>query len=187
MSAAGEPAPRPAAAAPEAAKSKRGAAYEAGDAYEQAMAAYRVGRFAEAERGFDSIAAMGGPNAPSAALYSAQARRGAAGCAVAVPRFEQVASLFPASTVGYEATWQAAECYRELGQRDRAERGYRELAQTPGYEARARVALESLTQETTALARRQTAAKARAAAPAAAPPAQAGTQVPREQQFAPSP
>jgi TolA-binding protein len=172
---ASEPAPRPAVATPEAAKSKRGAASEPSDAYDQAMAAYRVGRFAEAERGFDGVAAMGGPNAASAALYSAQARRGAAGCAAAVPRFEQVASLFPGSTVGYEATWQAAECYRDLGQRDRAERGYRELAQTPGYEARARVALETLSQGTTAMARRQTAAKARAAAPAAAPPAQAST------------
>jgi hypothetical protein len=175
--AAAEPASRPAAGAPEA-KSKRGAASEPGNAYEDAMAAYRGGKFAEAERGFDSVAAMGGPNAASAALYSAQARRGAAGCAAAMPRFQQVASLFAGSTVGSEATWQAAECYRELGQRDQAERGYRELAQTPGFEARARVALEALSRGATT--RRQAAAKAGAAAPAA-------TQPPAEQESAPSP
>ncbi len=184
--AAAEGAPRPA-AAPDMAKSKRGGGAEASDAYEQALSAYRVGKFAEAERGFDSVAAMGGPNAASAALYSAQARRGAAGCGAAVPRFEQVASLFPGSTVASEANWQAAECYRELGQRDQAARGYRELAQTPGYEARARVALEALSRGPAAVARRQATAKARAAAPAAPPPAPAGTQAPADQGFAPSP
>jgi hypothetical protein len=126
-------------------------------------------------------------DAASAALFAAQARREASGCAAAAPRFEEVASRFPGSSAGYEAAWQAAECYSELGLRDRAERGYRQLAQTPGYEQRAQVALEALAPGTMAVARRQAAAKARAAAPAAAPPAEAGTQAAPERQFAPSP
>jgi hypothetical protein len=131
-----------------------------------------------------SAALEASDGAASVALSAAQALRQSSGCAAAAPRFEEVASRFPGSSVSHDATWQAAECYRELGLRDRAERGYRELAQTPGYEERAQVALGALAPETVAVARGRAAAKPAAAA---APPAQTGTQAAPEQQFAPSP
>jgi hypothetical protein len=181
LAAAGETSPAAATHAPaaEPAKAKRGLASDTTDGYEQAMAAYRDSRFAEAERGFDEVAAAHGGNAASAALMAAQARRQASGCASAVPRFEDVASRFAGSSAGHEATWQASECYRELGQRARAEQGYRVLAQVPGYDERARGALGAMGGEPLAMARRQAAAKPRAAAaapPPSQPAARAGSQ-----------
>ena len=81
--------------------------------YDAAMAAYRDGRYSEAERRFAEIASQGGAHAPNAALYEVQALRMVSGCPSAAPRFEDVHSRYPGS-VGSDAAWQAADCFPHL-------------------------------------------------------------------------
>lgn len=151
-------------------KNASGAAEDAGGdgTYERAMAAYRAQRYADAVREFDQVAAAGGPQAPSAALFSAQAVRKSSGCSQAAPRFEAVSSRFRGGGIGHEATWQAADCYRALGRTDDARRAYTQLLDVAGYGQRAQLALASLETGGEMLA-----AKRAAAAPAAAGKAKA--------------
>ena len=94
------------------------------------MAAYRDGRYSEAQHRFDEIASLGGPHAANAALYGAQALRRVSGCPTAAPRFEEVHSRYPGS-VGSDAAWQAADCYRSLGELARARQNYEQLSARP--------------------------------------------------------
>ena len=114
------------------------------DAYDEALTDYHQGRYAEAGRAFDALAAAGGDKAPSAALFAAKSVRNSAGCAVAAPRFAEVSARYPQTAVGNEAIWLAADCYRLLGQLDRARRSYQALTSAEGYRERVRRALASL-------------------------------------------
>jgi len=159
--------------------------------YDQAMAAYRGGRYAEAQRLFETVAATGGPNAPSASLLAAQSARNGTGCSIAAPRFDEVNTRYPGSHIGNEAAWQAADCYRALGQRDRARKNYQALLAAAGYAERAQRAIETLDEEERKLAARRAArpaakakAPAAAEAPRAAPPAKAAPSPNAEQKNA---
>ena len=148
--------------------------------YDAAMAAYRDGRYSEAQRRFDEIASLGGPHAANAALYGAQALRRVSGCPTAAPRFEEVHTRYPGS-VGSDAAWQAADCYRSLGELARARQNYEQLSADPSYKTRAKEAIAELDQRVAdqeLAARRATAATAAAAkgkAPAASAPAKPST------------
>ncbi|HEX7453332.1 MAG TPA: hypothetical protein VF294_13650 [Polyangiaceae bacterium] len=135
--------------------------------YDAAMAAYRDGRYSEAERRFGEIANQAGEHAANAALYEVQALRMVSGCPTAAPRFEDVHTRYPGA-VGNSAAWQAADCYRSLGELARARQNYDELATDPNYKARASEALAELDQRAAAQegAERKGAAAAGAAAPA---------------------
>jgi len=138
--------------------------------YDAAMAAYRDGRYSEAQRRFDEIASLGGPHAANAALYGAQALRRVSGCPTAAPRFEEVHSRYPGS-VGSDAAWQAADCYRSLGDLPRARQTYEQLTSDPSYKTRAKEAIAELDQRVAdqeLAARRAAAAATAPAAPAAA-------------------
>jgi TolA-binding protein len=113
-------------------------------AYEDALSAYRDRRYGEAQRRFSDVAARGGENAASAALYAAQSARARSGCPTATPLFDEVYRRYPDSSPGHEAAWQAAGCYRTLGDFERARQEYELLLQTPGYADRAQAALASL-------------------------------------------
>jgi TolA-binding protein len=113
-------------------------------AYEDALSAYRDRRYDEAQRRFSDVAARGGENAASAALYAAQSARARSGCPTATPLFDEVYRRYPDSSPGHEAAWQAAGCYRTLGDFERARQEYELLLQTPGYADRAQAALASL-------------------------------------------
>lgn len=113
-------------------------------AYEEALGAYRDRRYDEAQRRFSDVASRGGDNAASAALYAAQSARARSGCPTATPLFDDVYRRYPDSPPGREAAWQAAGCYRTLGDFERARREYELLLQTPGYADRAQAALASL-------------------------------------------
>lgn len=142
-----------------------GAAYavDGGDSdYEHAMQAYRSGRWAEAQQAFDRVAARSGPNAASASLFAAQAARADTGCKDAAPRFDRISSRYRGSSIGSEAAWQAADCYRAMGELADARRHYEQLLEAPAYRDRAQQALASLDQERVA---------ARAASPPPAKPA----------------
>jgi len=137
--------------------------------YDAAMAAYRDGRYSEAQRHFDEIASLGGPHAANAALYGAQALRRVSGCPTAAPRFEEVHTRYPGS-VGSDAAWQAADCYRSLGELARARANYEQLSADPSYKTRAKEAIAELDQR---VADQELAARKAAATAAAAPAASA--------------
>jgi len=134
--------------------------------FDAAMAAYRDGRYSEAQRRFDDIAKLGGAHAPNAALFGAQALRRVSGCPTAAPRFEEVRTRYPGS-VASDAAWQAADCYRSLGELTRARLTYEQLSADPDYKARAKEAIGELDQR---VADQEREARKAAAAAAAAPP-----------------
>ncbi|MGC4092094.1 MAG: hypothetical protein QM756_30275 [Polyangiaceae bacterium] len=138
-------------------------------AYEEALGAYRDRKYEEAQRRFAEVAASGGTNAASAALYEAQSARARSGCPTAAPLFDEVYRKYPDSQPGREAAWQAASCYRTLGDFERARHDYEALLSTPGYADRAQAALASLgdSETTEVAAKTQAAGKAASAAPAA--------------------
>ena len=105
------------------------------DTFAEAMEMYKAREYAKAYRTFDAIAAQGAANAPSAALYAARAVRSSAGCGTALPRFETVASRYAAA--GIQAKWEAASCYRMLGNTDKARQLLQELRNTEGQQDRA--------------------------------------------------
>jgi TolA-binding protein len=112
--------------------------------YEEALAAYRDRRYEEAQRRFEALALRGGSSAASAALYAAQSARARSGCPTAAPMFEQTSGRFPDTQPGYESAWQAAGCYRTLGDFERARHHYELLLKKPGYADRAQAALASM-------------------------------------------
>lgn len=117
---------------------------DADQAYQRALTAYRDRRYDEALERFQAVAERGGQNAPSAALYAAQSVRASSGCGTASPAFVQVYERYSESSPGKEAAWQAASCYRTLGDFDRARKLYEALSRAPGYTDRAQAALASL-------------------------------------------
>lgn len=121
-----------------------GQAIESDRQYEEALALYRDRRYEEALAKFDAIAGRGGARAASAALYAAQSARALQGCPSAALLFEQVHQRFADSASGQEAAWQAAGCYRSLGDFERARQLYRALEEVPGFSDRAQAALTSL-------------------------------------------
>ena len=157
--------------------------------YDAAMAAFRDGRYSEAQHRFEEIANLGGSHAGSAALYGAQALRRVSGCPAATPRFEEVRTRYPGS-VASDAAWQAADCYRSLGDLTRARQTYEQLEADPSYKARAKEAIAELDQRASdqevairkaaaaaaaPAAPPAAAAKAKPAAPAATPPSKPAT------------
>lgn len=136
-------------------------------AYESAMALFRDRRYDEARQQFEAVAVKGGPEAAEAALYAAQSEKNSNGCSAAATLFDQVPNRFPGTRAGYEATWQAAECYESLGESEHARRSYQALLDDPTYAERAKAALTQLDRaEGNAVVASR---KASAARPAAAP------------------
>ncbi|MBN2195626.1 MAG: hypothetical protein JW751_22590 [Polyangiaceae bacterium] len=128
-----------------------------------ASAAFQAGRFAEAQRSFERLATAGGSHATDAELMAARSARHTQGCVVAAALFDDIASRHPGTSVGNEATWQAAECRRSVGQAELARRDYLKLTEQPTYAERAESALAALSVD-----RARTASKAAAPRPAAA-------------------
>jgi hypothetical protein len=143
----------------------------AADSMDAATAAFQGGRYVEAQRRFEEIAARGGSQAPTAALQAVEALRRQRGCPAAAPRYEEVHSRYRDTPSGNEAAWQAGDCYRALGELSRARQSLEALLEVAEYRSRAEAALQELTAREAQVA---TARKARAASPpAAAAPAPA--------------
>jgi hypothetical protein len=99
------------------------------------------------------------------------------GCPSAAPRFEDVHTRYPGA-VGNSAAWQAADCYRSLGELSRARQNYDELASDPDYKARASEAIAELDQRASdqeSAARKGAAAASGKKAAAASAPAKPAT------------
>ncbi len=82
-----------------------------GAPFDDAMRSYRAGRFDEAARGFDTLAA-GDPNA---ALWAARSVRDGQGCAAALSRFDATARQARQAPAGWDALLEGALCYRQVG------------------------------------------------------------------------
>jgi len=142
------------------------------DSMEAAKSAFQGGRYVEAQRRFEEIAARGGSEAPAAALEAVEALRRQRGCPAAAPRYEEVHARYPDSPSGNEAAWQAGDCYRALGELAQARLNLEPLLQIPEYRSRAQAALQELSAREDQVASAAKKAKAAAAAPAAPPPAE---------------
>jgi TolA-binding protein len=142
------------------------------DSMAGATAAFQSGRYVEAQRRFEEIAARGGPEAPVAALQAVEALRRQSGCPAAAPRYQEVHGRYAGTPSASEAAWQAGDCYRALGDLSRARQSLEALLDVPEYRSRAQTALEELTarEEQVASARKvKTAVGAAAATPPASP------------------
>lgn len=112
--------------------------------YEKALRAYRARHYREAERLFSNVAELPGPKRARALLFAARSARRRNGCGSAVGRFDAVLEAYPTSDSAAEATWDAAECERELGELHKASARYRKLLDVPLLSLRAKAALERL-------------------------------------------
>jgi TolA-binding protein len=135
------------------------------DTLEAASSAFQGGRYVEAQRRFEELAARGGPDAPVAALQAVEALRRQRGCPAAAPRYHDVHTRYPGTPSGSEAAWQAGDCYRALGELAKARQSLEALLDVAEYRARAQAALQELTAREEQLA---SAKKARSSPPAAA-------------------
>jgi hypothetical protein len=149
----------------------------AADSMDAATAAFQGGRYVEAQRRFEEIAARGGNDAPAAALQAVEALRRQRGCPAAAPRYAEVHSRYRDTPAGNEAAWQAGDCYRALGELSQARQSLEALLEVAEYRSRAEAALQELSarEEQVASARKAKAAVGTAAgAPVpASPPAAA--------------
>jgi hypothetical protein len=143
------------------------------DSMEAATAAFQGGRYVEAQRRFEEIAARGGSEAPAAALQAVEALRRQRGCPAAAPRYDDVHSRYRDTPSGSEAAWQAGDCYRALGELSHARQSLEALLEVPEYKSRATAALQELTarEEQVASAARKAKAASPAAGAAPTPPA----------------
>jgi hypothetical protein len=101
------------------------------------------------------------------AIADARALRDTTGCPSAVSKFDEVGTRFPGTGIAADAMWEAAACYKLMGELDKAHQLYLALKSTGGYRERAERELE---QEASASAlQNQMAARAPAKSKAAAP------------------
>jgi hypothetical protein len=148
------------------------------DAFGAAMDLYQQGRYAEAEKAFKAVAASGSKNASTADLYAAKSSERALSCSAAAPKYMEVASRWKGTSPGFEAMYDAANCYKAMGDVDTAQKLYTTLMGVAGYRDRAESALADLK----LAQKQQVAAKKAAPAKPASPPAAAA---PPQQQAAP--
>jgi hypothetical protein len=147
------------------------------NAFDDAMSAYRAGRYAEAKARFNDVARSGDPNAASAELFSARATQRTDGCGEAIPKFEAVARKHAGTGIAHEALWLSAECRREVGDAEGAARDYQALLDVPNYSTKARAGLAAMSRpaSATSFPSRSAAGAGAASKPAAAPAPESAT------------
>ncbi len=114
-----------------------------GDSYTSGMAAYQAQRFGDAARLFDAAAGAGNVGA---SLWAARSIREGSGCPAAVARFNSVAAQAAGTPVGYDATYEAARCYEQMGDREAARSRYAALLGVPAFAGRAQTGLNGLSE-----------------------------------------
>jgi len=129
----------PAAAAPAKAQAMEGEKKELSP-FDTAQQSYRAGRFDEATRMFDSLAA-GDANAE---LGAARAVRESKGCRNALARFDKVARRAAGTPPGWDALLEGAICYRGVGNFDQARVRLTELLKVDSHKDRAQAELDRL-------------------------------------------
>ena len=86
-------------------------------------------------------AAEGKGSDAKAALAEARAVRQKSGCGAAVKAYDDVGSRFPATVVAAEAMWEAADCYKTMGDSAKARELYQALRSYASYRDRAEAEL----------------------------------------------
>ncbi len=124
--------PPPAAAAPAAA--------------EQAQAAPADELAAKAEanedkRGKGAQEKLADGNAAGSALSQARATRDQSGCGAAIPLYDDISTRFSGTSAAADATWESAQCQKNLGNTAKARELFSSLKETEGYRQRADDAL----------------------------------------------
>lgn len=104
---------------------------------ERGIALLKDGRAKEARREFSAARAAGGKNAAEASLFEARAARADAGCKEAVVLYDGLRERYGSSGFGADATFEAAQCYRELDEAPKARQLLAELEHNPEYRKRA--------------------------------------------------
>lgn len=123
-------------------------------------------------------------DAAKLALTDARTVRDGAGCAAAVSKYDEIGARFPGTGAAADAMWEAASCYRSMGDAAKARELYLALESVGGYRQRAEQALAAdgansnfgnaqnqIAQRSAAAAGGKMPAAAMPAPPAAAPPA----------------
>lgn len=104
------------------------------------------------------------------ALAEARAVRQKSGCGAAVTAYDEVGARFPATVSAAEAMWEAADCYKAMGNAGKARELYESLRSFASYRDRAEAELADTGSGYANNASQQMASRAPAAAPAAPPP-----------------
>ncbi|MCH2108859.1 MAG: hypothetical protein MK135_05985 [Polyangiaceae bacterium] len=116
----------------------------AAERYREAMTAYQEGNYSRSERLFQQLAREKGEKSGSAALHYAHSVRNGSGCERAAPIYAALGKSHAASSIGSEASWQAASCFRALGRNDAAVGLYRQLLEQSAYRSRAERAIAGI-------------------------------------------
>jgi len=105
--------------------------------FRTAMDDFRAHRFLEAQKGFGMVAQEGGTDAGTAALYGARSLQALSGCSMAATVFDNIANRFAGTKVAVQAIQEAADCYQQLGQKERSKQLLQAIEQAKfhGYES----------------------------------------------------
>ncbi len=117
----------------------RQAAEEAPSPFDAALRLYQSGRFDEAARAFEPLAAQD----VNADLYEARSIREGKGCRAAVARFDRVAQRATGTPPGWDSLLEGALCFRSLGDFGNARVRLTPLLSVDSHKDRARSELES--------------------------------------------
>ena len=107
------------------------------------------------------------------ALTDARTVRDSAGCAAAVSKYDEIGARFPGSGAAADAMWDAATCYRSMGDAAKARELYLALESVPSYRQRAEQAVTGDADNNVGNAMNQVQVASRAAAPGGKMPAAA--------------
>jgi TolA-binding protein len=105
-----------------------------------ALEAYRAGRFDDAARSFEALAASD----PNADLWAARSLRESKGCRNAVARFDKVARRASGTAPGWDALLEGALCYRAIGDFGKARVYLTALLAVDSHKDRARTELDRI-------------------------------------------
>jgi len=120
----------------------------------------------------DKEASKADKDAARAALADARAVRDSAGCSAAVSKYDEVGTRFAETGAAADAMWEAAACYKSMGDTGKARELYTALKSFSSYRERAaqELAVELNVQNNVAIGGALASKAAAAPAPAAAPP-----------------
>lgn len=126
----------------------------------------------EDKRGKGAQEKLADGNAAGSALSQARATRDQSGCNAAIPLYDDITTRFSGTSAAADATWESAQCQKNLGNTAKARELFSSLKETEGYRQRADDALRDTAATTTPPATAAggvVASRAAAAAPAAKP------------------
>ena len=110
--------------------------------FDTGLQSYRAGRFDDATRTFDGLAASD----PNADLWAARAVRESKGCRNALARFDRVARRAGGTAPGWDALLEGALCYRAVGDFGQARVRLTELLKVDSHKDRAQAELDRINQ-----------------------------------------